>query len=240
MTSKNKAAGNRICEDGIALDDPAVAATAAAPPFPAKDWSARQRVRNLNRELRRPAFSAANTASLAPKGPRRFDPPANLFDQLEHATAPASVAVHPQNDASRNVNHHRGSANQIVVWLIVVAGIVALGAGIGLMGWSLARGQMMSWNLALGFALGGQGTLIFGLVLVVSRLWSNSRHASSKLQDVHARLAQLQHTADALTASRSGGAPAFYADLVRGASPQMLLSNLKGQLDQLAVQLRGR
>ena len=96
---------------------------------------------------------------------------------------------------------------------------------------------MLYWNLAIGLTLGGQGTLIFGLVLVVSRLWRNSRYATGKLQDVHARLGQLQHTADALTAMRSGGAPAFYADLVRGASPQVLLANLKGQLDQLASRI---
>jgi hypothetical protein len=124
-----------------------------------------------------------------------------------------------------------------MAWLIVASGIVTLAAGTGLMGWSLAGGRMIYWNLALGLALGGQGALIFGLVLVVSRLWHNSRHASARLQEVQARLAQLQHTADALSATRSSGAPAFYADLVRGASPQMLLSNLKGQLDQLATRL---
>jgi hypothetical protein len=39
---------------------------------------------------------------------------------------------------------------------------------------------------------------------------------------------------------RTGGAPAFYAELVRGASPQMLLTNLKGQLDQLATRLNSQ
>jgi hypothetical protein len=237
MTNKKAAAENRICEDGIVLDDPAAVATAAAPPFLAKDWRARQRVRNLGRELRRPAYAAASTASRTPQGPRRFDPPPNLFDHLEHVTAPASVTVRPQNDADRTTILHRHRASQIAAWLIVVAGAIALTAGIGLMGWSLVERQMTYWNLAVGLALGGQGTLIFGLVLVVSRLWHNSRYASAKLQEVHARLAQLQHTADALTATRSGGTPAFYADLVRGASPQMLLSNLKGQLDQLATRL---
>ena len=84
----------------------------------------------------------------------------------------------------------------------------------------------------------GQGLLIFGLVLIAARLWRNSRYASSKLIDVHSQLGQLQHTADALTTMRSG-APAFYAELVRGASPQMLLANLKGQLDQLATRISG-
>ncbi len=33
------------------------------------------------------------------------------------------------------------------------------------------RQSMRYWNLALGLTLGGQGTLILGLVLVISRLW---------------------------------------------------------------------
>jgi hypothetical protein len=126
-----------------------------------------------------------------------------------------------------------------MAWLIVVAGGVALFAGIGLIAWSLSADEMKHWHLALGLSLGGQGTLILGLVMAVARLWRSSRHSNQRLQEVHARLAQLQHTADALTAMRTGGAPAFYADLVRGASPQMLLANLKGQLEQLSTRLGG-
>ena len=53
-------------------------------------------------------------------------------------------------------------------------------------------------------------------------------------------LGQLQHTADALTAMRPAAAPAFYADLVRGASPQMLLTNLKGPARPAATRLNGQ
>jgi hypothetical protein len=74
--------------------------------------------------------------------------------------------------------------------------------------------------------------------MAVSRLWRNSRYATNKLQEMHAGLGQLQNTADTISAMR-GGAPAFYADLARGASPQLLLSNLKGQLDQLATRFGG-
>jgi hypothetical protein len=111
-----------------------------------------------------------------------------------------------------------------------------LGAGLGTVSWSLSAGRADTWNLAVGLTLTGQGLLIFGLVLIAARLWRNSRYASHKLIDVHTQLGQLQHTADALTAMRSG-APAFYAELVRGASPQMLLANLKGQIDQLTTRL---
>jgi hypothetical protein len=226
---------DHISDDGIALDEPVAAATANANPFRKDDWAARQRVRNLNRELRRPTLAPARS-NRGLIGPHRFDPPQDLFAQLEQATSPAITTAPPQSTAAL-VHSRRNDGSQIVSWLVVVAGAIALAAGIGLIGWSIATRSLAYWNLALGLTLGGQGTLILGLVLVVVRLWRNSRYASGKLQDVQSRLIQLQNTADSLATMRSGGAPAFYADLVRGASPQVLLTNLKGQLDQLATRI---
>jgi hypothetical protein len=227
-----------ICDDGLALDEPA-AATAAATLPRVDDWAVRQRLRYLDRELRRPraAVGAGAVPSNFPQGPRRFDPPQFSLEELAQTavvnfTPPADYASTRAAARSR-----RSSSGQIVAWLTVFAGALILAGGIGLVAWSLSTRQMLYWNLAIGLTLGGQGLLIFGLVLAVSRLWRNSRYASGKLQDVHTRLGQLQNTADALTATRSGGAPAFYADLVRGASPQVMLANLKGQIDQLATRI---
>ena len=201
--------------------------------------SVRQRLRVLDRELRRPsgAVGAGAVPSNFPQGPRRFDPPQFSLEELAQAavvnfTPPADYAATRAAARSR-----RSGGGQIVAWLTVFAGVLILAGGIGLVGWSLSTTQMLYWNLAIGLTLGGQGLLIFGLVLAVSRLWRNSRYASGKLQDVHTRLGQLQNTADALAATRSGGAPAFYADLVRGASPQVMLANLKGQIDQLTSRI---
>jgi hypothetical protein len=224
-----------ICDEGLALDDPAAAAVAAAPPR-ADDWQAQQRARRLERELRRSTIEipAARPPSL--QGPRRFDPPKQLFDSIQ-SSAPSMAPVMPPLAVSAYPETRRTQGGQIIAWLIVVAGTLTLTAGIGLVAWSLAARQMLYWNLAMGLTLGGQGTLIFGLVLVLSRLWRNSRYTSGKLQDVHARLGQLQQTADVLAAMRAGGAPTFYTDLMRGASPQVLLANLKGQVDQLATRV---
>jgi hypothetical protein len=225
-----------ICDDGIELDEPAAAMAAAAPPLRGDDWSSRQRARNLARELRRPHFA---TTQSKPRGAAyRFDPPQHLFAELRQIEAPGVVGGFPHQLAS-NRRPRGAEGQQITAWLIVAIGAIGLAAGIGLVAWSLNTGRMMHWNLALGLTLGGQGTLILGLVLAVSRLWRSSRYAAQRLQDVHVRLAQLQHTADALTATRAGGAPAFYADLVRGASPHVMLANLKGQVDQLATRLSG-
>jgi hypothetical protein len=225
-----------ICDDGLALDEPA-AATAAATLPRVDDWSVRQRLRYLDRELRRPSVATTAAPNQFPQGPRRFDPPQLNLDELAQS-AVASFTPNVDYAALRAASRsRRAESGQIFAWLIVLAGVLTLAGGIGLVAWSLSTRQMLYWNLAIGLTLGGQGVLIVGLVLVVSRLWRNSRHASGKLQDVHTRLGQLQHTADALTAMRSGGAPAFYADLVRGASPQVMLANLKGQIDQLATRI---
>ncbi len=225
-----------ICDDGLALDDPAAAAVAAVPPI-ANDWQSQQRARRMERELRRSTIEtpAATTPHL--QGPRRFDPPKQLFDSIQQVSAPIAVAITPQLASATYARPRRTQGGQVIAWMIVVAGTITLASGIGLVAWSLAARQTLYWNLAIGLTLGGQGTLIFGLVLVLSHLWRNSRYASGKLQDVHTRLGQLQQTADVLATMRAGGAPSFYTDLMRGASPQVLLANLKGQVDQLAARV---
>jgi hypothetical protein len=211
-----------ICDGGIALDErPAARATAAPPKL--DDWHARNEARRLGRELRRPAAAAVTPRFQPLPQARRLDPPSDLFDR----PAPSVTPIAPP--AAR-----RPKGGQAIAWMLVMTGLVALCGGIGGIAWSLAAERGEFWNASLGLTLAGQGTLIFGLVLVVSRLWRNSRYATTKLQEVHARLGELQRSADALAANR-GGAPAFYADLARGAPPQMLLSNLKGQIDQLAT-----
>jgi hypothetical protein len=228
---------DHICDDGIALDEPAAALAAAAAPLSSRDWANQSRVRSLGRELRRPPYAVMSSVNSISFDRHRLDPPQNLFDPIEPIAAPPIPSVSPAHAAASNGRRRRSEKAQMLAWLVVLAGAIILMAGIGLITWSLYAKQLEFWNLAIGLALGGQGTLILGLVLVVSRLWRNSRYAANKLHDVHTRLGQLQHTADALAAMRAGGAPAFYADLVRGASPQVLLANLKGQLDQLATRI---
>jgi len=237
VRGKKQVSNARICDEGLALDEQPAVDAAAAIPLRQDDWHGRQRVRSLVRELRRPAAVAAKTSATTFGDRRKFEPPQNLFNQLDLATFTGANAAMPLGQADANTQARRTDATQVFSWLIVLIGTLALVGGIGLITWSIAGRQMIYWNLALGLALGGQGTLILGLVLVTSRLWRNSRYASGKLQEVHLQLGELRRTAEVLTTMRSTSAPAFYADLVRGASPHVLLTNLKGQLDQLATRL---
>ncbi len=221
-----------LSEAGIALDDAvALEVVDSRPPLVTDDWQLRRRSRELGRKLRHET----------PDMQRRVDSPQNLFADLAEQTASPIVdpgSYHRPTPAAKSPGPE---FTQFVAWFVTLLGFTSLAAGLGMIAWSIAHGGSEYWDHALALTLAGQGTLIFGLLLVVTRLWRNSRHASGKLHEVHTELGQLQRTADALSAMRSGGgAPAFYAELVRGASPQMLLTNLKGQLDQLATRLNGQ
>jgi hypothetical protein len=227
----------RICDDGLALDEPKPArATASSTPFRTDDWAARQRVRTVARELRRPNPAAIHSTNRVAADRTRFDPPHDLFVQMEQATAPGMAATLPPSTTAI-AQKRTDQSGQLFAWLVVVLSALVLSGGIGGIAWSLSSNEMQYWNLAAGLATGGQGGLILGLVMLIARLWRSSRYAAVKLQDVHARLGQVQHAAEAWNANRTSTAPAFYADLVRGASPHIMLANLKGQVDQLATRV---
>lgn len=229
----------RICDDGLALDEPTPArANASSAPFRADDWAARQRVRTVARELRRPNPAAIHATNRVAADRMRLDPPHDLFIQLEQATAPG-LAPTSLPSVTAIQQKHSDHTSQLIAWLIVVTGALVLSCGVGLIAWSLSNREMQYWNLALGLAIGGQGALVLGLVMLIARLWRSSRYAAAKLQDVHARLGQVQQAAEGWNANRASSAPAFYADLVRGASPHIMLANIKGQVDQLATRVGG-
>ena len=238
LQSRKVAAAAQICDEGIALDEQAAPVATPAATFRQDDWPAQQRMRSVARELKRPNIAAKTSAGTPSLARHRFEPPQDFFGQFAPTPLPSIAPAGTQATPNAAQQAQNSESSQIVAWLIVVAGILSLGSGLGLMAWSLSTKTMTYWNLGFGLTLGGQGTLILGLTLVVSRLWRHSRYAATKLQDVHSRLGQLQQTAEVLTTMRSGGgAPAFYAELARGASPHMLMTNLKGQLDQLATRL---
>ena len=126
-------------------------------PFRTDDWPARQRVRNLARELKRPGIVASKAATATLSDHRRFEPPQDLFGQFDQ-TAAAQFASSPTlPPVSAALPSRSGEGSQIVAWLIVTLGTLALAGGVSLIAWSISTKQMMYWNLSLGLALGGQG-----------------------------------------------------------------------------------
>jgi hypothetical protein len=127
---------------------------------------------------------------------------------------------------------------QVLAWLLASAGAGCIGLGIGLGAWSLIGGQEDLWNPAVAAAIGGQGLLIIGLLQLLSSLWNAARHAAGKLSLMHDELRRLRRTAEEAAARNNPSAASFFADLAREAPAEMLLGNLRGQLDHLASRLR--
>lgn len=132
----------------------------------------------------------------------------------------------------------RSSAAQAVLtWIALSLGTTTFVCGGILLGWSVVAERQELWTLGLPIALVGQVALLVGLVLQLDRLWRDNRHAAAKLDDVDEQIHELKTATTMLGTTHSSPASAFYSHLAHGASPQLLLADLKSQLDLLAVKI---
>jgi len=142
----------------------------------------------------------------------------------------------PQPAQRRAVSSRTTAVASIISWTAISLGVMALVCGGVLVGWSILGGRNDLWGLGIPIALGGQFALLLGLVLQLDRLWADSRNATAKLDQVDNKLRELKQTTT-LLGTGHGTPAAFYAHFAEGASPTLLLSDLKSQLDLLALKL---
>lgn len=169
----------------------------------------------------------------------RLDQP--LADRSGHSSeASRPLPIRPNVRATTPAAREPHQASQWTAWLIALLGTMILGSGIGLLGWSLVQEQPDLWNWGLAAALSGQGLIIIGLVQLLANLWHGSRNHTQRLTTLLGELRRLQQTTDTLVGMRTASASGFYAELARGANPQVLLSSLKGQVDEIAGKIQSR
>jgi hypothetical protein len=192
------------------------------------DWALDAELHRLNRLLTS-AMPAAQSQS------------PTMLPQFSWPASPAATAS-PANpvQASLAVSRVEGAPRRrasVVVWSLLGFGIMAFVCGAILLAWSLVADRTELWTLGMPVCLAGQLGLLLGLVFQLSRLWDDNRRTASQLASVDQRLDDLQQTATLLTTGHTSPAQSFYAHLAGGASPQLLLADLKSQLDLLAVQM---
>ena len=124
-----------------------------------------------------------------------------------------------------------------VAWLVLLIGLMGMACGGVLLGWSLIAGRQDLWPIGLPIALAGQIVLVMGFVLQMDRLWNDHSRTSAKLDHMDERLADLENTTALLGTTHSTPAMSFYSHLAGGANPQLLLADLKSQLDLLALKM---
>jgi hypothetical protein len=81
---------------------------------------------------------------------------------------------------------------------------------------------------------------LVGLVWQIERIWRNSRFAVQKLRELDTQLRQLEQTTSMLGMTHGSASQAFYSHMADGANPHMLLADLKGQIDLLAMNFSRR
>jgi hypothetical protein len=129
------------------------------------------------------------------------------------------------------------SQSNWIAWLVISSGVMLFMCGGVLLGWSFFSEQALLWRVGLPATLFGQALLIAGLVLQLESLWHVHRQTSQSLRKLGGELKQLEHATTMLASTHSTAAQSFYVHLAERASPHLLLADLKGQLDVLAMRL---
>jgi hypothetical protein len=206
-----------------------VVTSAPEPPL-ADSWEIEEQLRHIERVLRidRPGRQPA----AAQEGRRmRLD--------AAHAEPPRRHKPSKRKKAGRRkaASVQGGSWLGTLAWSMLSLGLMGLTCGGVLLAWSTATGRDELWTIGMPIVLVGQLLLLAGFILQLDRLWQNSREASARLEHVDRRLAELKTTTSLLGTTHSTPAASFYSHMAGGANPELLLADLKGQLDLLAMQI---
>lgn len=230
----------------------ATSATATAEPKKAEaseavttdDWEVDEQLQAIGEVLGAGRRDDRRKSSTYRREAARFDlahggPPA------WHRDIAASNATRPKSDpaeGARNVRSPKsakkaGGGLGGFAWLALLIGTMGFVCGGALLGWSLATGRQELWTVGLPVALGGQIALLVGLILQIERLWHDNRRSADRLENVDAQLHEIKTSTTLLGTSYTAPAAQFYTHFAHGASPEILLTDLKSQLDLLALRV---
>ena len=235
----NVAAGvSAMADCGLELDAAAPAREKPAVDF--DDWDLDPDLRSF-RNARTASRNAEKSSTPTSNGIYRVDashampmwqPPA-----FTHPMMPSNAMPSYERPVEKQSSAKRASW---LAWSVMSLGLMAFTCGGVLLGWSFMAGRTDLWNLGIPVTVGGQIALLVGLVLQLERIWQNNRYAVDKLDEVDERLADIKHSQSLMRVNHGSAAQAFYSHMAEGASPSLLLADLKGQLDLLAVRLAER
>jgi hypothetical protein len=139
--------------------------------------------------------------------------------------------------ARGNGRRRHGVFTRTVTWTVLLLGTTSFVCGVALLGWSMVSHQSELWTIGLPIAAVGQVALLVGLVLQIEGLWHDNHATVVKLNDVDDKLQELKTTTTQLDAAHGPAASTFYSHLANGASCQILLTDLKSQIDLLATKI---
>jgi hypothetical protein len=226
VTGRETGGREQETDDALAAES-SLPLLAFVPPPAVDDWEADGELRRVDRLIRVVRHSQLSDQS-SPV------PSAECGVRLAEST-PHSAFRTPHSDASNLPA--RAEKTSLAAWACLTLGLMAFVCGGVLVGWSFIADRGDLWSLGLPLTLGGQVGLVLGLLLQLDGLSQSTRRTEQTLTDLDGQLGQLREVTALVSATHSAPAHSFYAHLNAGASPQILLADLKGQLDLLAQQM---
>jgi hypothetical protein len=200
--------------------------------FDLASWEMDEELRHIERILQAEKNRPRRRRSVDPREAARLDPahadksPKNLSD---------TGASSPQN---RNASPRSPrTAGRIFSTLFLTIAAAMLVCGGVLWGWSMVEDRQDLWRFGLPIALGGQIALLIGMLLQLERFHREHHSTAEKITAVDRDLHDLKTTALRWESAQNPLAGAFYAHYASGANPQVLLGDLKSQLDLLASKI---
>ena len=206
-------------------------ASIPSPPLLYDGWESDEQLRHVQRVLGVDGTRRMHNKTGSQREFTRLDP--------AHAGPSPWHSAGLRNRDSRRANggSSAGRGWPVLNWTMLSLGIMAIVCGGVLLGWSVFSQREDLWTIGLPVALAGQVALLLGLVLQLDRLWHDSRRATAKLDRFDEQLHDLKTATTMLGTSHASPGGAFYSHFAGGASPQLLLADLKSQLDLLAVRI---
>jgi hypothetical protein len=195
--------------------------------LPQEDWQLEAELRYVERLAQAWRDAPATTDSVALAGET------NAAHRIDR--------TNPKNETDQSIEPSATKprfAN--LAWTSLSLGVMTFVCGGVLLAWSAIGNRQELWSIGLPLTLFGQAGLILGLVLQLETLWQTNRATSQTLESLDGELSELRHSTTLLTQSRSTPSQSFYLHLSEGASPHLLLADLKGQLDLLSEQMSKR
>ncbi len=209
---------------------------ASPPESPGKafdSWEFDEQLRQIGRRLGGSRADGGQVKDHLKREILRLDPPHLTTPSWHVPDRPATKP--PRRKPGRRLA--RKTTGGSLAWSALSVGTMVLVCGAILLVWAVASDRGELWAVGLPAAVIGQVLLLVGLVLQLDRLWRDSRAAAAKLSKVDVQLHELRATTTLMGTGGASPGSAFYSHLAGGAGPHLLLNDLKGQLDLLAMKI---
>lgn len=225
-------ANSSLADTGISLESYAeqsfVEQNSAAPLDDLVQAESREKLRRIGRQLRAPYAQRVSWDA----------PPFWERVSLEAPGASPQLRSISRQARREDVEQQHNRKSWLLSFLLA-SGILGFVGGAVALVWSAAFNRVTVWQWGLTTTIAAEGLLIVGLTWMAARLWHNSRRLNHQLRGMDEQFAEIHELAGSLTARQLSSSQHYYHHFSQVANPQMLVANLRGQIDQLAERMAG-